>query len=262
MRCRLPTTNIVQRVAHTCAHAVVLLLLCSDGTIVSGDSLGRVQFWDLRFGSLLFSFTKHQADVLALAVAPSENAVYAAGVDSQLIEFRRVSVKDSSATDAMPAAASDAGAAAGASRDKWVMTVTVRAHSHDVRALVIGGKRSASSSAASSAAQASTSSEQSSPFGIGGQSESEGFLISGGVDTKLVAYSVTRFAQQGPVSLTPFPHRPCVSLARSSRLLLAHHDKSLHLWRLGAPQPGLCWRLFEFQHVRDSHSRALCVVSV
>jgi len=188
-----------------------------------------VQFWDLRFGSLLQSFAKHQADVLALVVSPSEHAVYAAGVDSQLIEFRRVSVKEH-ANAAPLAAGGNADTSAIPNeplKDKWVLTVAHRIHSHDVRALAVGGAQRTSNSAAGAATV----------FGFG-VVEPEGFILSGGVDTKLVVYSVSRFAQHVPQSLSPFPQRSCVSMAKADRLFLLHHDKTLHLWRLGAPQPG------------------------
>ena len=42
----------------------------SDGTIVSGDSLGMVKFWDSRTCTQLQSFEAHGADVLCLVVGP------------------------------------------------------------------------------------------------------------------------------------------------------------------------------------------------
>jgi U3 small nucleolar RNA-associated protein 4 len=42
----------------------------SDGTIVSGDSLGMVKFWDSRTATQLQSFQAHGADVLCLTVGP------------------------------------------------------------------------------------------------------------------------------------------------------------------------------------------------
>jgi U3 small nucleolar RNA-associated protein 4 len=66
--------------AAAAAHAAVwALLVLRDGTVVSGDSGGNVQFWDGRFGTLLASFRQHQADVLALAASPDGEFVFAAG---------------------------------------------------------------------------------------------------------------------------------------------------------------------------------------
>jgi len=41
-----------------------------DGTIVSGDSLGMVKFWDSRTCTQLQSFQGHGADVLCLTISP------------------------------------------------------------------------------------------------------------------------------------------------------------------------------------------------
>ena len=48
----------------------VTLNIRSDGTIVSGDSMGIVKFWDPRTCTQLSSFQAHGADVLCLSVGP------------------------------------------------------------------------------------------------------------------------------------------------------------------------------------------------
>ena len=50
---------------HTVVWAVAVL---KDGTIVSGDSMGNVKFWDGEMGTQTQSFKSHKADVLCLAV--------------------------------------------------------------------------------------------------------------------------------------------------------------------------------------------------
>ena len=45
----------------------LFLFVFRDGTIVSGDSLGHVQFWDGEMGTLLETFSSHTADVLTVA---------------------------------------------------------------------------------------------------------------------------------------------------------------------------------------------------
>lgn len=70
------------------------LLFLPDGTLVSADSEGAVQFWDGATGTLLRRFAQHQADVLRLAAAPDGRAVWAAGVDPQLAVFHRVAGGD------------------------------------------------------------------------------------------------------------------------------------------------------------------------
>jgi U3 small nucleolar RNA-associated protein 4 len=42
----------------------------SDGTVISGDSLGMVKFWDSRTCTQLQSFEAHGADVLCLVIGP------------------------------------------------------------------------------------------------------------------------------------------------------------------------------------------------
>ncbi|KAH9996575.1 WD40 repeat-like protein [Russula vinacea] len=73
-----------------------------DGTIISGDSLGMVKFWDSRTCTQLQSFEAHGADVLCLVVGPDGTSVYTSGIDQ-----------------------------------KWVRTASKRMHSHDVRGLSI-----------------------------------------------------------------------------------------------------------------------------
>ena len=64
-------------------------MLC-DGTMVTGDSNGNVQFWDAQLGTRTAAFKVHAADVLALAASPEGDAVFAAGVDPQLALYKRV----------------------------------------------------------------------------------------------------------------------------------------------------------------------------
>lgn len=54
------------------AHGFIGLIidLRSDGTIVSGDSMGIVKFWDSKTCTQLSSFQAHGADVLCLSISP------------------------------------------------------------------------------------------------------------------------------------------------------------------------------------------------
>ncbi|KAG9075096.1 U3 small nucleolar RNA-associated protein [Ceratobasidium sp. UAMH 11750] len=89
-----------------------------DGTIISGDSLGAVKFWDAATATQIHSFPAHDADVLCMAVSPSGTALYTAGVDQRTTEF--VCIPDPSTPSG-----------------KWVQTTSRRIHSHDVRALAM-----------------------------------------------------------------------------------------------------------------------------
>ena len=48
----------------------VTLTFRSDGTIVSGDSMGIVKFWDSKTCTQLSTFQAHGADVLCLSISP------------------------------------------------------------------------------------------------------------------------------------------------------------------------------------------------
>ena len=87
----------------------------SDSTIVSADSLGKVQLWNGKHGTLIQSFHLHLADVLTLAVSAGEDEIYSSGVDAKILCIRKAKSKGS----------------------KWVKSGEVRAHTHDVRALAL-----------------------------------------------------------------------------------------------------------------------------
>ncbi|XP_037071178.1 U3 small nucleolar RNA-associated protein 4 homolog [Pollicipes pollicipes] len=91
--------------------------LLSDMTLVTGDSRGRVSFWNGRLGALHISLSSHKADVLAVAVGAGGDAVFAAGVDPTIARFDRV-------VGARGAAAS------------WVRSTRVQLHVRDVRVLI------------------------------------------------------------------------------------------------------------------------------
>ncbi|PPQ90453.1 hypothetical protein CVT25_014971 [Psilocybe cyanescens] len=93
-----------------------------DGTIISGDSLGMVKFWDSRTCTQLYSFKAHGADVLCMVISPEGRAIYTAGVDQKTVQF---SLVKTSSTESGPSAS------------RWTQTCSRRMHSHDVRALAI-----------------------------------------------------------------------------------------------------------------------------
>ena len=55
-----------------------------DGTMVSGDSKGTLQFWDGQHGTLLQTFSQHKADILATAASRDGSMVFATGIDVQV----------------------------------------------------------------------------------------------------------------------------------------------------------------------------------
>lgn len=94
-----------------------------DGTIISGDSLGMVKFWDSRTCTQLQSFNAHGADVLCIAISPEGKAIYTSGVDQKTIQFSIINTS------------SEKGSSSSSTR--WAQTSSRRLHSHDVRALAI-----------------------------------------------------------------------------------------------------------------------------
>lgn len=60
------------------------------------------------------SFTTHKADILALTVSDDEKSIYCSGVDSVIINFIKVEMKNKMGT-------------------QWVKNVQRNVHEHDVR---------------------------------------------------------------------------------------------------------------------------------
>ncbi len=185
------------------------LRVLPDGTLVSGDSLGSVQFWDGATGTLQQSVALHSADVLALEATAQGDTVFSSGVDSKLVCLRRAQAHGGQGGQGGQGAA-------GGSNGKWAVAASNRAHSHDVTALAIVAK----------------------PPQGGGGGRALPLLVSGGKDTKVCTYSVGNFAHHRPRYVAPYPYSPIATLAmyHPSRLLLLQHDTKLHLWRLGQDQ--------------------------
>lgn len=70
--------------SSTSPPCVWALTVLRDGTIVSGDGDGAVQFWDGRFGTLLSRQQQFAADVLTLVGSPDGKSVWASGVDPRV----------------------------------------------------------------------------------------------------------------------------------------------------------------------------------
>lgn len=88
-----------------------------DLTIISGDSRGKLTFWDGKIGAQIESFQSHQADLLAIAVSDDKKSLYCSGVDANIINYVKVNVKDGT--------------------EKWVKSINRKIHDHDVRSLVL-----------------------------------------------------------------------------------------------------------------------------
>lgn len=93
----------------------------NDLTIVSGDSRGKLTFWDGKMGAQLESYPSHKADILSVVVSEDEQTLYCAGVDPNIVSYVKVHVK--------------------AENHKWVKNVQRKIHDHDVRALVLHNEK-------------------------------------------------------------------------------------------------------------------------
>ncbi|KDO35345.1 hypothetical protein SPRG_00194 [Saprolegnia parasitica CBS 223.65] len=106
----------LERYAKHPRGVVWSLLVLDDLTVISGDSNGNVQTWDGITGTLMQTFAQLTADVLAMALDPTQTLLFASGIDNQVISLRR------SPTTKL-----------------FNYTYSHRAHTHDVRALAVSG---------------------------------------------------------------------------------------------------------------------------
>ncbi|KAI8062268.1 quinon protein alcohol dehydrogenase-like superfamily [Gongronella butleri] len=97
-----------------------------DDTIVSGDSLGHMMFWNGDLGTVKQSFKAHQADILAIVASRDGNMVFSAGVDRKLVVCRHVSNQQKEEDEQQPRKGG-----------KWAVVGSRRYHWHDIRALAL-----------------------------------------------------------------------------------------------------------------------------
>uniref|UniRef100_A0A1B6CBI0 Anaphase-promoting complex subunit 4-like WD40 domain-containing protein n=2 Tax=Clastoptera arizonana TaxID=38151 RepID=A0A1B6CBI0_9HEMI len=88
----------------------------NDFTIISGDSRGKLTFWDGNMGTSIATYQSHEADVLSLCLDDQQTTLYAAGVDPLITTFEKIKLRQNE-------------------RHKWVKSIQRRIHYHDVRAL-------------------------------------------------------------------------------------------------------------------------------
>ncbi|CAM0876068.1 unnamed protein product [Alopecurus aequalis] len=179
-------------------------------------SSGSVQFWDSRHGTLLQAHTYHKGDVNALATVPSQNRVFSAGSDGQVILYKASKDKFS---DHNKMVSED-------QTHKWVYVGYVRAHSHDVRALTMAVPVCKEDALPEEKMVKIRRREKPIEFSYHKWAHlGIPMLISGGDDTKLFAYSAREFTQFAPHNFCPAPQRPLINLARDSTV----NGKSLML---------------------------------
>ena len=78
----LDTHKVTQTLVLTRTNTIIWsLVFTPNGTLVSGDSLGKVLFWNCKNGTIIKGFN-HQADVLAMVVMGDK--VISTGIDRQV----------------------------------------------------------------------------------------------------------------------------------------------------------------------------------
>jgi len=191
------------------------LLTLTDGTLVSGDSTGRIQFWDGLSCTLLQSFEHNngKADVLDLAVSSDENKVMACGVDSKVVYIERQQKVDHK----LPAAGTAASAADKNVARKWVMTVQRRLHTNDVNSLAVVFMTDPKGAAGYGTAQQQTATEM---------------LCSGGIDTRVFSYPMKNMAQERPKLVYKYPQIAPLRLAKKARILGIMRCDRVDLFRM------------------------------
>lgn len=184
------------------------LLVLRCGTLVSGDSSGSVQFWDSFHGTLLQAHSCHKGDVNALATVPSNNRVFSAGSDGQVILYKL-------STDTLEPGEEKSAEVI----KKWVYIDHVRAHTHDVRALTVAVPISKEDHLPDEKANKIRRHEKPLDFSYHKWAHlGVPMLISAGDDTKLFAYSAKEFTKFAPHDICPAPQRLPIQLVRDSAI--------------------------------------------
>ncbi|KAJ3206882.1 U3 small nucleolar RNA-associated protein [Dinochytrium kinnereticum] len=170
-----------------------------DGTLVSGDSLGTVTFWDGHSRTIKRSLRPHAADVLCLAVGEKGDVIYSSGIDRKVVQYRLVE-----------APVGSGGVRRGGGSGIWVVSGDRRFHSHDVRALALCEARPV-----------------------------DAIVSGGVDTILTVTTSVSSFPHSKQIRHNPFPQKPIVSVAEGARLVMCRYSDRVKVWALGEAQRGV-----------------------
>ncbi|KAL9181562.1 hypothetical protein ACHAXT_010367 [Thalassiosira profunda] len=188
------------------ATKVWSLQALSDGTVISGDSLGHVQIWDGVSGTMTqtFDHNENDADVLCLAVTEDENKIFASGVDSSVRCYQRQGLSASGSKGQSDMLESTP-------VRRWISSNSHRKHSHDVKALAICHRLSPSN-------------------------KLHELLVSGSVDTRICTHHVKDFQRARPKIWYNWPALSPVSVSRKERLVSVTRSNRIDLYRLSSPE--------------------------
>ncbi|GAA6025888.1 hypothetical protein JCM10207_008829, partial [Rhodosporidiobolus poonsookiae] len=222
---------------HTVVWTVAVL---EDGTVVSGDSMGNVKFWDGSMGTQTQSFRAHKADVLALALGSDGTSIFTSGVDQKTTEFRLVTVASSRVHD-VPVG-------------RWIQASGRRLHSHDVRSIVISPPYSFPLPSSSSAKPQTPlvpvmtsagldlslilTAVSPAPASTTGKKRSAAALKNPISDVPSIEFESTthRRAAYVPQRSLPFSVASGQGTSEAPRLLICRRDRGVGVWRLDDPK--------------------------
>ncbi|GAB1603337.1 U3 small nucleolar RNA-associated protein 4 homolog [Argonauta hians] len=168
--------------------------ILADMTVISGDSQGRLTFWDSKYGTELMNINSHKADILCLAVSKDEKTVVCSGVDPKVAWFELCCDQP----EGVPFKRFKTQAGAPASQQppsKWVPSYSRTMHANDVNALVIAGDE----------------------------------VICGGADS----YIIRVRRKRDVFKITGIPQKKLVHIADSANMVLLQYTAHLELWQLG-----------------------------
>lgn len=97
------------------------ITITNDFTIISGDSRGKLTFWDGKIGAQIESYQSHRADILALCLNDDQTSLFCSGIDPNIVNYVKITVKDGT--------------------HKWVKSLQRKIHEHDIRALVLNDNK-------------------------------------------------------------------------------------------------------------------------
>ncbi|XP_058838424.1 U3 small nucleolar RNA-associated protein 4 homolog [Topomyia yanbarensis] len=96
------------------------VLVLKDFTIVSGDSRGKIMFFDGNMGTVIDSIAASKVDILSLTTDSEEKILYVAGVEPNIKLYQRVEVTK-----------------ANEKIKSYVRTLNRKYHTHDIKSLVM-----------------------------------------------------------------------------------------------------------------------------
>lgn len=93
------------------------LAFADNMTVISGDSRGKLTFWDSKIGAQLESYQSHKSDILAMCLSKDQTNLFCAGIDPNVHTFVKIEVKGG--------------------KEKWVRSMHRKFQDHDIRSLVL-----------------------------------------------------------------------------------------------------------------------------